>query len=167
MIVTKMNTKTILGVLVVFFAAVLAQTAFAGTYWYQGQAVYSDPVYSQQGYYGNNYNGNNNGYYGNGYANYGGYYNNGYPAVPYHQTGFYYNVQPYLEGFPYSYYYDSPGTYNLGRGNSYTIYNSGSANDWGYWQNSNAVYDNYHIDTRYYNYPQDGMYFDRYGRNYN
>jgi hypothetical protein len=158
-----MNTKTILGVLVVFLAAVFAQEAYAGTYWYQGQAVYSDPVRSYYGGYGNSY------YGGNYYGGQDRYYNDGYPQVPYQPTGFYYNVKPYMEGFPDYYYYDYPESYNIGRGRSYTVYETQKVRDFygNTWRNTDGnIYADNRIDTSYYYYPQDGRYFDRYGRNY-
>jgi hypothetical protein len=167
-----MKTKTVLGVLVVFLAAVLAQEAYAGTYWYQGQAIYSDPVISR---YSNSYYGNS--YYGNSYAGgnyYGGqyqerYYNDGFPQVPYQPTGFYYNVKPYAEGFPDYYYYDYPESYNIGMGRSYNVYETQKVRDFygNTWRNTDGnIYTDNRIDYSYYYYPQDGQYFDRYGRNY-
>ena len=160
MIVTKMNSKTILGVLVAFFAIVLAQTAFAGTYYYGGQAIYSD---NARGYM-NYFSGSN---YGSSY-NSNSYYYNSYQQVSYQTTGGYYKVTPYLEGFPDYYYYDYSGTTGTGRqqivyGNSRST--MGNNNNWQGQQN--YQYDDYHLDNRYYYYPSDGPYFDRYGRRYN
>ncbi len=153
--------------LIVFVVALLSQAVFAGTYYYGGQALYSDHAnYNNYGQYGN---------YGN---NYGNYYGN---SPDYYYQGQYQYTQPYGQGFPDQYFY---------RGRSPSDY-AGRYQNWGSqydYSNVNIydkityehreVYDferaraystgNYrynYLNPGYYNYPGNSYYFDGYGRN--